>query len=192
MLHMMGLLDLPTSGEIRIDGEETGELSERELALLRNRKLGFVFQNFNLLPRTNALENIQLPLMYAGIGSSEAHDRAWQALYRVGLDPDIQAYRHPNQLSGGQQQRVAIARAIVTEPALILADEPTGNLDSQSTQEILALFQSLNDEGATIVMVTHEAEVGQHAKRIVRFRDGRVEGDERVEQRRLAQARVNV
>ncbi len=190
MLHMMGLLDLPTSGEVWLDGEETGELSERELAQLRNQKLGFVFQNFNLLPRTSALENIQLPLMYGGIGGTEAHERAWHALARVGLDPNVQASRHPNQLSGGQQQRVAIARAIVTRPPLILADEPTGNLDSQSTQEILALFQSLNDEGTTIVLVTHEAEVGQHAKRIVHFRDGQIVGDERVEQRLFAEAGV--
>lgn len=190
MLHMMGLLDVPTSGEVLVERRGTALLPERALARLRNEKLGFVFQNFNLLPRTSALENIQMPLFYANYSAAEAAQRARQALIRVGLDPETQASRHPNQLSGGQQQRVAIARAIVTNPQLILADEPTGNLDSQSTAEILALFQSLNEEGVTIVMVTHEREVGQHAKRMIEFRDGRISADNAVQTRLFAKARV--
>jgi putative ABC transport system ATP-binding protein len=190
MLHMMGLLDVPTGGEVFIEGKGTSSLPERDMARLRNQKLGFVFQNFNLLPRTSALENIQLPLFYAGYSPSEAARRARHALSRVGLDPETKESRHPNQLSGGQQQRVAIARAVVTAPQLILADEPTGNLDSQSTHEILALFQSLNDEGTTVVLVTHEPEVGRHAKRVIHFRDGEVWSDEPVKDRLFAEARV--
>jgi putative ABC transport system ATP-binding protein len=178
MMHLMGLLDTPSSGEVWIDGVRASHLSDRELAHLRNRKIGFVFQSFNLLPRTTAWGNVALPLMYAGLRSSEQRERAMRALARVGLDPAAKGYHHPNQLSGGQQQRVAIARAIVTEPALLLADEPTGNLDSRSTEEILALFQSLNDDGVTIVLVTHEAYVAQHARRIIRFADGRIVAEE--------------
>ena len=182
MMHLMGLLDTPTEGEVWIDGVATSPLTDRELAKLRNEKIGFVFQSFNLLPRTSALDNVALPLWYAQNTGRNYVERAAEALRRVGLDPIAKGKNHPNQLSGGQQQRVAIARAIVTQPSLILADEPTGNLDSRSTEEILALFQSLNDEGTTIVLVTHEDYVGQHAKRIVRFRDGQIHSDERVKQ----------
>ncbi|MDQ0188720.1 ABC transporter ATP-binding protein [Alicyclobacillus cycloheptanicus] len=182
MMHLMGLLDTPTSGEVWVDGVPTSSLTDRQTAALRNEKIGFVFQSFNLLPRTSALENVAVPLWYSKHSSKNDLQRAARALQRVGLDPAAKGRNHPNQLSGGQQQRVAIARAIVTNPSLVLADEPTGNLDSQSTEEILALFQSLNDEGTTIVIVTHEEHVGQHARRIVRFRDGHIESDERVSQ----------
>jgi putative ABC transport system ATP-binding protein len=182
MMHLMGLLDTPSAGEVWIDGVATSRLSDAELARLRNQKIGFVFQHFNLLPRTTAWENVALPLMYAGVRTAEQRARARMALQRVGLDPDAKGHNHPNQLSGGQQQRVAIARALVTGPDLVLADEPTGNLDSKSTDEILALFQSLNDDGTTIVLVTHEPYVAQHARRIIRFSDGRIVGEERVEE----------
>ncbi len=181
LMHLMGLLDVPSEGEIWIDGIPTSELSDKAFARLRNQKIGFVFQNFNLLPRTSAIENVALPLWYGKVKDQEAMARAAQALERVGLDPRTKGANHPNQLSGGQQQRVAIARAIVTNPVLILADEPTGNLDSRATDEILALFQSLNDEGTTIVIVTHEEYVARHATRIVRVRDGVIESDEQVE-----------
>lgn len=181
MMHLMGLLDVPTEGEVWVDGTATSALSEKALAQLRNRKIGFVFQSFNLLPRTSAVENVALPLWYNRTSDSEALRRAEAALARVGLDPKAKGRNHPNQLSGGQQQRVAIARAIVTEPSIVLADEPTGNLDSRATDDILALFQSLNQEGTTIVLVTHEEYVGRHARRIVRFRDGCIVADEMVE-----------
>lgn len=180
MMHLMGLLDVPTEGELWVDGIPTFTLTEAQQAKVRNEKIGFVFQSFNLLPRTTAIENVALPLWYGRTGEAEGLLRAAAALKRVGLDPQTKGKNHPNQLSGGQQQRVAIARAIVTNPSLILADEPTGNLDSTSTDEVLALFQSLNDEGTTIVMVTHEDYVGQHAKRIVRFRDGYIDSEEYV------------
>jgi len=186
LMHLMGLLDVPSSGQIRIDGIPTDVLSENSLSRLRNDKVGFVFQSYNLLSRTSAIENIALPLWYGKNKQSGAQNLAREAMARVGLDPVAKGRNHPNQLSGGQQQRVAIARAIVTHPSLILADEPTGNLDSTSTDEILALFQSLNDEGTTIVIVTHEDYVGAHAKRVVHFRDGQMESDVAVENPRQA------
>ncbi|QQE77820.1 ABC transporter ATP-binding protein [Alicyclobacillus sp. SO9] len=186
MMHLMGLLDEPTSGDILVDGISTSLLTEKSLSRLRNQKLGFVFQSYNLLSRTSALENIALPLWYAKQPAGHARAQAARAMKRVGMDPASKGRNHPNQLSGGQQQRIAIARAIVTEPSMILADEPTGNLDSHSTDEILSLFQSLNDEGTTVVIVTHEDYVGEHAKRIIRFRDGRIEREERVERPRRA------
>lgn len=191
MMHLMGLLDTPSDGEIWMDGTRTSTLSEKALAQARNQNIGFVFQSFNLLARTSAIENVAVPLWYSQVKDDEAVRRAESALERVGLDPDSKGMNHPNQLSGGQQQRVAIARAIVTKPSLILADEPTGNLDSKSTDDILALFQSLNDEGTTIVMVTHEDYVGQHTKRIIRFRDGRIETDEAVTNRLRAKEMVS-
>ncbi|QSO51451.1 ABC transporter ATP-binding protein [Alicyclobacillus curvatus] len=174
-MNMIGCLDLPTSGQYIIDGYDVSGLSEDQLAELRNNKIGFVFQNFNLLPKTTALENVELPMLYAGVPSRERRQRAMAALERVGLANRMG--NRPNELSGGQQQRVSIARALVNNPALILADEPTGALDSHTTEDILRLFEELHEQGNTIIIVTHEDEVGRHAKRIVRFRDGKIESD---------------
>ena len=174
-MNMIGCLDLPTSGTYVIDGYEVSSLSEDQLAELRNHKIGFVFQNFNLLPKTTALENVELPMLYAGIPAKERRQRAMSALERVGLADRVN--NRPNELSGGQQQRVSIARALVNNPVLLLADEPTGALDSRTTEDILRLFEELHQQGNTIVIVTHEDEVGRHAKRILRFRDGKVESD---------------
>lgn len=175
-MNMIGCLDRPSLGKYIIDGYDVSDLTEDQLAELRNYKIGFVFQNFNLLARTTALENVELPMMYAGVPARERKERAIEALARVGLEQRL--HNRPNELSGGQQQRVAIARAIVNRPALILADEPTGALDSRTTQELLQLFEELHSQGNTIVIVTHEVEVGQHAHRIVTFRDGVVESDQ--------------
>lgn len=174
-MNMIGCLDKPTSGSYVIDGFDVSTLSEDDLAELRNMKIGFVFQNFNLLSRTTALENVELPMMYAGIPVKERHRRAIEALERVGLGDRM--HNRPNELSGGQQQRVSIARALVNNPALLLADEPTGALDSHTTEDILDLFGELHAQGNTIVIVTHENEVGRRAKRVVRFLDGRVDSD---------------
>ena len=175
-MNVIGCLDKPSAGECFIDGVATASLDANALAHLRNRKLGFVFQQFNLLPRASALANVELPMLYAGVARSERRKKAMAALTRVGLGD--RWHHKPTELSGGQQQRVAIARAIVNNPAILLADEPTGALDSRTSVEILALFQALNREGVTVVIVTHDADVALHAGRVVRFLDGRVVSDE--------------
>jgi len=174
-MNLLGCLDQPTSGEYLLDGLDVGGMSAKELADIRNKKLGFVFQGFNLLARTPAVENVELPLVYAGFGSKERRSRAIAAMEQVGLAG--KETNHSSQLSGGQQQRVAIARALVNSPAVILADEPTGNLDSGTSEEIMNLFTSLNRQGITIIMVTHEADVAAYAGRRITFRDGRIISD---------------
>ncbi|MBI3126600.1 MAG: ABC transporter ATP-binding protein [Candidatus Tectomicrobia bacterium] len=183
-MNLLGCLDAPTAGHYLLDGRDVSGLSADDLASVRNVKLGFVFQSFNLLPRTSALENVALPLIYAGAGRKERLRKAWEKLEAVNLAD--RAGHHPSQLSGGQQQRVAIARALVNDPVLLLADEPTGNLDSRTSVEIMALFQELNALGLTIVVVTHEPDIAQFAKRVVTFRDGRVLRDEAVAEPRRA------
>ncbi|MFR9778271.1 ABC transporter ATP-binding protein [Micromonospora sp. MS34] len=177
LMNILGCLDAPTGGRYLLDGVDVGSLADRQLALVRNRLIGFVFQAFNLIPRTSALSNVELPLAYAGVPAAQRRRRALDALAAVGLAE--RAHHHPNQLSGGQQQRVAVARALVTEPALVLADEPTGNLDSRSTEDILTMFEQLNAAGRTIVLITHEPEVAARARRLVRLFDGQVRSDQR-------------
>ncbi|MEO6700375.1 MAG: ABC transporter ATP-binding protein [Jatrophihabitantaceae bacterium] len=175
LMHIIGCLDVPSSGRYLLAGEDVSALSEAQLAEIRNRRVGFVFQQFNLLPSLSAWRNVELPLTYAGIGRDERRDRALEALARVGLADRVE--HRPGELFGGQQQRVAVARALVSDPALILADEPTGNLDSTATTEMLALFEQLHEQGRTIVLITHEPDVAEQAKRVVRFRDGQVQSD---------------
>jgi len=172
LMHIIGCLDVPTSGRYRLDGVDVSDLNDRQLALVRNRRIGFVFQSFNLIARTSALANVELPLAYAGVKPAARRRRAWEALEMVGLSD--RAGHEPNRLSGGQQQRVAIARALVTEPALILADEPTGNLDSKSTADVLGILGELSAAGRTIMLITHEGEVARRATRVIRLRDGQI------------------
>jgi putative ABC transport system ATP-binding protein len=177
LMNVLGCLDRPTSGSYRLAGKEVSKMDRNALARLRNRTLGFVFQSFNLLSRTSALENVELPLLYAGVSGRERHRRAKDALERVGLGDRI--HHHPNQMSGGQQQRVAIARAIAMKPELMVADEPTGNLDSRTSVEIMALFQELSRSGITLLLVTHEPDIARYTSRVVVMRDGLVQSDRR-------------
>lgn len=178
LMDILGCLSSPTKGTYRLDNQEVGDLPDDQLAAIRNRKIGFVFQSYNLLPRTTALHNVELPLIYAGMGRRERRGRALEALESVGLADRV--HHKSNEMSGGQQQRVAIARALVTNPSIFFADEPTGNLDSTSEEEIMEVFQRLSDEGNTILMVTHEPSIAAYAQRIIRLRDGMIESDERV------------
>ena len=185
LMNILGCLDQPTQGSYQLSGRDIGKLSEREQAALRNREIGFVFQSFNLLPKLTAVENVELPLVYAGISHKERRRQAREALARMGLVERI--HHKPPELSGGQQQRVAIARALVGRPRFILADEPTGNLDSRSGAEIMGIFQELNRQGITIILVTHEEEIASYTRRIIRFLDGRIISDEPIRQRVLAE-----
>ncbi|GAA2647954.1 ABC transporter ATP-binding protein [Nonomuraea recticatena] len=177
LMNILGCLDIPSGGRYLIDGTDVGALDEHQLAILRNRKIGFVFQSFNLIPRMSALANVELPLTYGGVGVAERRSRALAALERVGLADRV--HHDPNELSGGQQQRVAVARALVTAPSLLLADEPTGNLDTASTREVLDIMDQLSEAGRTIVIITHEDDVATHAKRVVRLVDGEIIEDRR-------------
>ena len=185
LMNMLGCLDRPTNGRYLLDGEDVSQLDRNELADIRNEKIGFVFQGFNLLSRTSALENVELPMLYTRKrGGGSQHERAHAALEKVGLAD--RAHHHPNQLSGGQQQRVAIARSLANDPSLILADEPTGNLDTQTSVEIMGLFQQLNEQGITLLMVTHELDIARYTKRNIVMRDGRIISDQVVPNRLFA------
>jgi len=188
LMHILGCLDRPTSGSYVLDGKDVSRMSKDELAIIRNRKIGFVFQGFNLLSRTTALDNVELPLLYNGASkmkTAERHKRAMDALEAVGLGDRF--HHFPNQLSGGQQQRVAIARALVTQPTILLADEPTGNLDTRTSIEVMGIFQQLNVErGITVLLITHEIDIAEYGTRLVRFRDGRIQIDQKITNRRDA------
>jgi len=179
LMNLIGCLDTPTAGEYWLNGQKVSDLTDDQLARIRNKEIGFVFQTFNLLPRADALHNVELPLIYAGLGAKERRERAARALERVGLGDRMD--HRPNELSGGQRQRVATARALVNEPSILLADEPTGNLDSATGNEIMGLFEELHDAGQTIVLVTHEHDIAAHARRQIHLLDGKVERDERTE-----------
>ncbi len=184
LMHILGCLDKPTSGKYILDGQDMSSLDRNSLAQIRNHKIGFVFQAFNLLSRTTAIENVELPLLYDGSSAKENVAKAKQALSMVGLDG--REYSYPNQLSGGQQQRVAVARALINDPAIILADEPTGNLDTRTSVEVMEIFQSLNEKGITIVIITHETDIAAYTRRNITFRDGLIIKDEQVVKQRIA------
>lgn len=188
MMNIIGCLDTPTSGTYVLKGHNVSDMSDDELAEVRNREIGFVFQTFNLLPRVNCLQNVELPLIYAGIRKRRRHELASEALQNVGLGDRMN--HKPNELSGGQRQRVAIARALVNKPSIILADEPTGNLDTRTGEEIMELFEALYRQGNTIIVVTHEEEIARHARRVVRLRDGLIESDVTVDEPTLAGADI--
>ncbi|MDN4083551.1 ABC transporter ATP-binding protein [Paenibacillus polymyxa] len=190
MMNVIGCLDHPDTGEYYLDGYSILDARENELSEIRNEKLGFVFQKFYLLPRTTALANVELPMMYAGVPAKERRERAIEALRMVGLAERM--YNKPNELSGGQQQRVSIARALVNHPVILLADEPTGALDTKTSIEIMELFQGLNEQGKTIVLVTHELEIAEYAKRLISFRDGNIERDEPIANRRISSRVVSL
>lgn len=184
LMNLIGCLDTPTTGEYILNGQRVSELNDSELAKIRNREIGFVFQTFNLLPRTDCLSNVELPLIYSGMKSSSRKEKATKTLTKVGLGDRLD--HKPNELSGGQRQRVAIARALVNDPSILLADEPTGNLDTKTGEEIMLLFEELHRGGNTIILVTHENEIADHARRIIRLRDGKIEIDRKVENPTLA------
>ena len=186
LMNLIGCLDTPTSGSYVLNGREVARMTDDELAQIRNQEIGFVFQTFNLLPRTTALQQVELPLVYSGVPKKERRDRAVRALEAVGLADRMG--HHPNEMSGGQRQRVAVARALINDPSILLADEPTGNLDSQTGAEIMALFDDLNARGNTIVLVTHEEDIAAHARRIVRLRDGKVREDRPNDERTVPRA----
>lgn len=190
LMNMLGCLDTPTSGEYILNGNNVSKMDDAELAEIRNKEIGFVFQTFNLLPRTSCLANVELPLIYAGMKSGVRKQRAQDVLTKVGLGDRVD--HKPNELSGGQRQRVAIARALVNDPSIILADEPTGNLDSKTGEEIMLLFEELYRQGNTLIVVTHENEIAEHARRIIRLRDGLIESDEIVEKPVLADEPVTI
>lgn len=175
LMNILGCLDVPTSGNYILNGTEVSKMSDNELAAVRNKEIGFVFQTFNLLPRLSALENVALPLVYNGSGKTKREAKALEVLTAVGLGN--RAHHKPNELSGGQRQRVAVARALVNDPSIILADEPTGNLDSKTSYEIMALFENIHQQGNTVIVVTHEPDIAQHAHRIIRLKDGKIESD---------------
>ena len=182
LMHILGCLDKPTEGEYFFKGKEVSKLSDNSLAEIRNKQIGFVFQFFNLLPRTSALKNTELPLIYAGVNKEERHSKALKILSSLGLSERVNST--PGQLSGGEQQRVAIVRALITSPSIIFADEPTGNVDSKTSKEIMKIFQSLNKKGNTIVVITHDREVAGYASRIITIRDGKVESDKKIKRRK--------